>query len=111
MLTLDYSAQAEVALIDRGLPYLRLVDAHPHWRVYAVRDATPIAQRPGTLSALGSELARARGHAPGTALIRVRWSPYWAIAQGSGCVAPDGGFTKLHVTPPGPVRRRDPASR
>ena len=40
---LDYSAEAEMALIDRGLPYLHLVMRSAHWRVYAVAHATPIA--------------------------------------------------------------------
>src|SRR5581483_10213870 len=40
--SLDYSAKAEVALIDRGLPYLRLVMRTKDWRVYAVADPTPM---------------------------------------------------------------------
>jgi hypothetical protein len=31
----------------------------------------------------------------GTALIRVHFSPYWAITEGTGCVAPAGEFTAL----------------
>ncbi len=41
---LDYSAPAETELIDRGLPYLRLVMHLTHWRVYEVQSATPIVQ-------------------------------------------------------------------
>jgi hypothetical protein len=100
---LDYSAKREAALIDRGLPFLRLVYRSPHWRVYAVRDPTPIASGPATLSQLGPNSLQLQGHATGTTDIRVRWSPYWAITQGSGCVAPSGGFTKLTSTRPGRV--------
>ena len=39
---LDYSAKAEMTLIDRGLPYLHEVMHSRHWRVYQVADATPI---------------------------------------------------------------------
>jgi hypothetical protein len=101
---LDYSAKREAALIDRGLPFLRLVYRSPHWRVYAVRDPTPIASGPATLSQLGPNSLQLQGHATGTTDIRVRWSPYWAITEGSGCVAPSGGFTKLISTRPGRVR-------
>ena len=37
--TLDFSAARRRALIDRGLPYLRLVMRTRHWRVYAVANA------------------------------------------------------------------------
>jgi hypothetical protein len=100
---LDYSAKQEVALIDRGLPFLRLVHRTRHWRIYAVRDPTPIATGAATLTALGPNWLQLRVRTAGPAEIRVRWSPYWAITQGSGCVAPSGGFTKLTVTRPGAV--------
>ena len=51
---LDYSAKKEVALIDHGLPYLRLVLRTRHWRVYAVGDATPIVEGAATLQTLGA---------------------------------------------------------
>jgi hypothetical protein len=100
---LDYSAKREVALIDRGLPFLRLVYRSRHWRVYAVRDATPIASGSATLTGLSPNSLQLEAHATGTTEMRVRWSPYWAITQGSGCVAPSGAFTELTATRPGPV--------
>ena len=101
---LDYSAKGEVALIDRGLPYLRLVLRTRHWRVYEVRDATPIVQGAATLTTLGANYLQIQANHTGTAYIRVRYSPYWAVVQGSGCVGPDGGFTELVVRRPGPMR-------
>jgi hypothetical protein len=100
---LDNSAKQEVALIDRGLPFLRLVFRTPHWRVYAVRDATPIASGSASLTTLGANSLQLQARATGTTELRVRWSPYWKITQGSGCVAPSGGFTKLTLTRPGTV--------
>jgi hypothetical protein len=100
---LDYSAQQEVALIDHGLPFLRLVDRIRHWRIYELRDPTPIAQGAATLSWLGPNWLQLQAHKAGATFIRVRWSPYWAITQGSGCVAPSRGYTKLTTTRPGPV--------
>jgi hypothetical protein len=43
-------------------------------------------------------------HRAGTVLVRVRFSPYWILGEGSGCVAPDGEFTKLTLNRPGPVK-------
>ncbi len=100
---LDYSAKQEVALIDRGLPFLHLVYRSPHFRVYAVRHPTSVAQGAATLTNLGPNWLQLNARTDGTTLIRVRWSPYWAVTQGSGCVAPAGGFTKLTTTRPGAV--------
>jgi hypothetical protein len=101
---LDYSGRAESALIARGLPSLRLVMRTAHWRVYAVRDATPIAQGAATLLAIGSDWLELRAARPGTTLIRVRFTPYWALGEGTGCVAPVGDFTSLTVRRPEQVR-------
>jgi hypothetical protein len=94
---LDYSAKHEVELIDRGLPYLRLVKRIPHWRIYAVHDPTPIVQGAATLRGLGPNWLDLEAQKPGTAFIHVHFSPYWAVTRGSGCVAPAGDFTKLLV--------------
>jgi hypothetical protein len=100
---LDYSAKQEVALINRGLPFLHLVYRSLHWRVYAVRNPTPIVQG-ATLTALGPNSLTLEAQHTGTALVRVRYSPYWAVTQGSGCVAPAGDFTRLVIRRPGTLR-------
>jgi hypothetical protein len=100
---LDYSAKAEVALIDRGLPYLHLVHRTTHWRIYSVLDATPLVQGAAVLRGLGANWLQLRASRTGQALIRVRWSPYWAITEGSGCVADDEGFTRVELRRAGPV--------
>jgi hypothetical protein len=103
-MSLDSSAKQEVALIDRGLPYLRLVWRSRHFRVYAVRDPTPIATGPATLTAYGPNSLTLRARAPGRVLLRVRFTPYWQLSEGSGCVMPSGDFTALQLRRPGPVR-------
>jgi hypothetical protein len=100
---LDPSARREVALINRGLPFLHLVFQTAHWRVYAVQNPTPIVQG-ATLTALGANFMDVNAQRTGTALIRVRFTPYWAVTEGSGCVAPAGGFTRLTVRRPGTLR-------
>jgi hypothetical protein len=98
---LDYSAVREMRLISSGLPYLRLVERTTHWKVYAVRDATPIAQGAASLTAIGPDWMTLQATRAGTTLLRVRYSPYWAISQGSGCVAPAGPFTAVTPRRPG----------
>jgi hypothetical protein len=100
---LDYSAHAENRLIDQGLPYLRLVMHSAHWRVYAVRDPTPIVES-ATLRAFGPNSLTLYAAHPGRVLVRVHFTPYWKLGEGSGCVAPNGEFTELTVRRPGTVR-------
>ncbi len=101
---LDFSADKETALIDRGLPYLHLVLRTRHWRVYAVRNPSRVAEGPAQLLALGPSSLTLVAQRAGTVLLRVRFTPYWAIGEGSGCVAPAGDFTKLTLRAPGTVR-------
>jgi hypothetical protein len=101
---LDYSAKAEMRLIDRGLPYLQLVMHSAHWRVYAVQDATPIAQGSAQLRAVGpTSLLLYAPHA-GVTVLHVHFTPYWAIVDGSGCVAPAGENTALAVRRGGEIK-------
>ncbi len=100
----DYSAQAELALINRGLPYLHLVMRTRDWRVYAVQDPAPLAQGAATATAIGPNSVSLRVTRPGRAYVRVRFSPYWALSGTPGCVENDGGFTAVTVRRPGPAR-------
>jgi hypothetical protein len=103
---LDSSAQREAALIRAGQPYLRLVMRSAHWRVYAVMRPTPIAQGAATLRSLGPDWITLEARRPGTVVLHVRFTPYWALATGAGCVAPDGDgdATRLTLRRAGPVR-------
>jgi hypothetical protein len=101
---LDDSARAENALIRRGLPYLRPVMRSAHWRIYTVADPTPIAAGVATLQAMGPNWLRLQARRPGTVIVRVRFTPYWALATGSGCVAPDAAGIRLTLRRAGLVR-------
>jgi hypothetical protein len=101
---LDYAGRAEARLIANGLPYLNLVMHDAHWRVYAVKDPTPMAQGAATLTALGPDWLTLRARRRGEVLLHVRFTPYWALARGSGCVEPAGPFTRLRIHRPGPIR-------
>jgi hypothetical protein len=101
---LDYAGAAEMRLIRSSLPYLQPVYRTAHWRVFAVRDPTPIAQGAAALRAIGPDWLSLDGRAAGTTLVHVHFTPYWALVQGTGCVAPAGDDTSITTRSPGPVR-------
>jgi hypothetical protein len=102
---LDYAALGEKRLIKKGPPrYLEQVFHSKNWTVYAVKDPAPLA--------IGGQMVKLRpqgfvvdAQAPGTVLVRVHWTPYWSIENGTGCVeqAPDN-YTMLDVQTPGRFR-------
>lgn len=103
---LDDAGRAEARLIERGLPYLREVWRNEHWRVYAVRDPTPLADDPVrtiTLSRDGFQITAARA---GSALVRVRYTRWWAVTAGDACVehaAGSNGMTRVRVRSAGTI--------
>ena len=102
---LDYSAKREAQLIRAGaLPYLREVWRSAHWRLFAVREAVALSQPPSVLQRLGHDYFTVYAPAAGTFTVRVRFTPYWALASGHGCVrrAP-GGWTELESPRPATV--------
>jgi len=102
---LDYAAQGEKRLIKKGPPrYLEKVYRSKNWTVYAVHNPSPLAIG-GKMVKLTPQGFVVDADAPGTVLVRVHWTPYWSIEQGTGCVeqAP-GGYTMLDITTPGRFR-------
>jgi hypothetical protein len=93
----DPSSYGERALIEGGLPYLKLRWRSEDWRVYEVILPAPFVIPRGnanmTLEQLGIDRVLLRVIRPGEALVRVRWTPYW-LAHG-GCVESSGGWTRV----------------
>jgi hypothetical protein len=101
--SLDYSGKAEARLL--GEPsvsgaggYLHEVWSSRHWRLFAVRDPAPLASPPARLTQAGTEDFTLLAPAPGTYTVRLRFTPYWALSRGSGCVAQaPGGWTQVRA--------------
>jgi hypothetical protein len=108
---LDYSGSSEARLLRgekanggggevrhgaRPPAYLREVWRSAHWRLFAVLRADPLAEPPAVLTQLGSDSFTLDTPRAGTFGVRVRFTPYWALANAHGCVrrAP-GGWTEL----------------
>ncbi|HXB65494.1 MAG TPA: hypothetical protein VNV42_11530 [Solirubrobacteraceae bacterium] len=102
---LDPSSAAEGRLIAAGLPYLRLVLHTRHWRIYAVRDPTPLARGPGALTGVGHDWFAIRARTAGRFVVRLRYTRYFTVVVGAGCVARGpGGFTEVSAARPGTLR-------
>jgi hypothetical protein len=100
---LDYSGRAEARLVRSGelsasgdaagagrpprRVALREVWRSAHWRLFAVRGARALVQAPATLTRLGVDSLTISVPRAGSYTVRVHYTPYWALAQGSGCVA------------------------
>jgi hypothetical protein len=75
----------------------------PHWRIYSVLNATPIVTGAARLTAQRQDGLALNVVRPGTAIVRIHFSPYWHLVGVPGCVAPDGPFTKLRLKGGGPA--------
>jgi hypothetical protein len=96
---LDYSAHAEARLVQgssRRPPaaaaaappsYLHEVWRSRHWRLFAVRDATPLATAPALLTRIESSSFSLQAPAAGVYTVRVHFTSYWSLAGGHGCVS------------------------
>jgi hypothetical protein len=99
---LDPSSAREGRLIRAGLPYLREVFASAHWRVFQVLSPTPLLTGPGRLTSLGEDSFSLLARTPGSFVVRVRFTRYWTLTRGVGCVAPaPGGWTAVSLRAPG----------
>jgi hypothetical protein len=103
---LDSSGKQEARLVASGLPYLKLRWTSPHWRVYEVTTPDPLVTPEGgariDAEAFGAESVRLDVDRPGSALVRVRWTPYW-VAKGA-CVERAGDWTRVTARRTGAVR-------
>jgi len=94
---LDYSGRAEARLL-RGAPpaYLREVWRSAGWRLFALAAPAPLVSAPGRLTSVWTDGATLLAPRAGTYLLRLRFTPYWELRSGSGCVerAP-GGWTRV----------------
>jgi hypothetical protein len=105
---LDYSAVDEDRLIRAEPPYLRLRAASGDWRVYEVRGGRglvrPLGRGSAVLTALEPESFTLQAVRTGELEVKVRYSPYWHVAQGSACVGKAGEWTLVRVDRPGTIR-------
>lgn len=102
---LDYAAIPEARLIRTRLPYLESVWGNANWRVYRFKHVVPLVLGPAHLVSLSPNAFTLRVTRRGVVDVRVRYTRYWKLVAGAGCVeqAP-GGLTRLRLTRPGLTR-------
>jgi hypothetical protein len=102
----DKSSYRERALIEPGLPYLKLRWTSDHWRVYKVLLPSPVVIPQGeasiVLEQMGSDELLLDVKKPGEAIVRVRWTPYWYAPN--ACVERNGNWTRVIADEVGFVR-------
>jgi hypothetical protein len=111
---LDYLSTDEAALIRDGPSYLRPVWSNQDWRLYRVEDAVGLVSTTGDFPAPTRRRDRVTALGPagftfsardsGRFLVRIRYTRYWTVTAGSGCVEPDGEWTAVQVDHPGIVQ-------
>ena len=100
---LDDSARQEAALLRAGVPGVRQVWRGRHWRLFSVSGTPPMATG-ARLVGLAPESFTLRVRTAGRSLVRVRWSPYWGLTAGAGCVRrAAGGWVEVKALRGGTV--------
>lgn len=102
--TPSHVGQAEARLIAAGLPYLTQVWAGPHWRLYEVAGDPAIADPPATVLAEDATGVSVAVPSAAEVVLRVRWTRLLTLTGPSGCLRPDGRWTRLTVRTPGTYR-------
>jgi hypothetical protein len=105
---LDFSAEAEKALLLDGQPYLEPRYTSPDWSIWEVRDPEPPVSGAAHLTAAGADGFDLEASRAGPVLVRQHPTPYWTVAQGDGCVSKDpaSGWTLVDVRHAGMLRVR-----
>lgn len=103
---LDDAGAAEARLVASGrVPGLRPVWRSRDWRLYRLDGAAGLASPPARVTAIGLDTVDLTTPRPATTVVRVRFTPYWALTRGRGCVSPAaGGWTRVRLEAAGPAR-------
>jgi hypothetical protein len=102
---LDPTGRGEARLIRAGLPFLHEVFRDRHWRIYEVLGTPGLADGVGDVTRIAPQSFTLRVRRPGFTLVRVRFTPYWRVTSGRGCVLRGrGGWTLVYALSTGPLR-------
>ena len=107
---LDPWSQREAKILEAS-PELEVVERSGAWTVYRLPDAEPLAVglNGGTaqVTSMGHRDLAVKVDRPGTYLLKVTWSPYWSLAEGTGVLrrSPDR-FLLLDARAAGAYRLR-----
>jgi hypothetical protein len=100
----DGFAEQEAAFVRAGPDYLEPVWHDRHWQVFRVRDAVPLVSAPATVVSSDGARVTVRFPRPGSATLRVAYSPWLKSEDGCLKVRERGGFTELTAAAAGTYR-------
>jgi hypothetical protein len=106
---LDYGHDTEAALINHGVPSLRLIWRSADWRLYRVLDATPLATG-AQVTAVGASSVTLRSTAAADVTLHIEWTPYLQVVDAStgrttaACITQQGRSTKIRLPAAGVYR-------
>ena len=101
----DPSSKRELAVIAANPSWLKPLWSSVHWKVYEVTDHEPLVDGPGDLVALGRDNFTLQAHRAAPMIVRVRWTSYFTVTEGSACLArARGGWTEVTPVRPGRLR-------
>jgi hypothetical protein len=102
---LDYAAVAEGKLLQSGqvktlVPVWHTAD----WQLWRVAGSPGLTSGPARLTSLAPDHVNLDVSQPGMITIRVRYTTYWHVGSGAGCVGPaSDGWTYVDAYAAGPV--------
>ncbi|HWG74074.1 MAG TPA: hypothetical protein VG184_08470 [Acidimicrobiales bacterium] len=102
---LDFAARAEASLLRSGqVTGLRLVWRSTSWQLWRVDASAGLVSGPGRVTSLDGDHVGLQIERRGPVTVKLRWSPYWSVAPGAGCLqATAGGWTELRAARAGRV--------
>ena len=102
---LDPTGRGEAQVIRAHPSYRRLVPRDRHWSIYEVLGTPGLADGVGVVTRIAPQSFRLRVKRPGFTLVRIRFTPYWRVSSGRGCVlkARDG-WTLVYALSTGTLR-------
>ena len=102
---LDVAGEQEAQLLARGLGSVLEVWRSSHWRLFAVRDPTALAEPPAVLRAVGADSFTLQAPHAGAFTVRLRYTRYCTVLAGHGSVhSAPGGWTELDAHRAGVIR-------
>jgi len=97
----DVLAEQEARLIRSQLPYLAPVWRNEHWQVFSFEPKVD-PEAGASLSRVGADKFQFQASEPGSYIVRLRYTPYFQVVSGQGCVERAGDWTRVEVDgPPG----------
>lgn len=94
----DSAGVAEAQVVTAAPSWLPLVWQNADWRLYRVEGAAPLASAPATVTYAGPATLTVHLPGAGSAVLRIAWSPWLAVAgTTTACLAPSGTWTELVV--------------